>query len=273
MLRSELLKITTTTAPKIALGVGAGGLILTQLISVSVLPALTSGRMGAVPAELRDAIPALDLVTSSGQLAALSPLGASGGSGSLGIAVIAIVLMGVLAGASDYRFGGIVAAFLAQPNRVRVLMAKAGAAGVAGLVTGALFAVVSTATLLGTLWVLGIPIAIEPLVMAAVFSRSMLAIACLTIVGLAVGILARSQLAAVLVMLGVLLLELVVQSIAQLIAGSMPVWAQLLPLALTNAVIGTGESDLPLPVAVAALLGLTVITLALAATALRRRDV
>jgi ABC-2 type transport system permease protein len=273
MLRSELLKITTTTAPKIALGVGAGGLILTQLISVSVLPALASGRMGAVPADLRDALPSLDLVSTAGQLTALSPLGASGGSGSLGIAVIAIVLLGVLAGTSDYRFGGIVGTFLAQPNRVRILMAKAGAAGVAGLVTGALFAAVSVLTLLATLWLLGIPIAVEPLVIGAVLSRSMLAIACLTVIGLAVGILARSQLAAVLVMLGLLLLELVVQSIAQLIVGSMPVWAELLPLALTNAVIGTGESALPLAGAAAALLGLTAVALALAATALRRRDV
>jgi len=273
MLRAELLKLTTTSASKIALGVGAGGLILTQITSVTMLPALASGRFGSIPDGLADEIPSLDLATAGGQLAALSPLGASGGSGSLGIAVIAIVLMGVLAGTGDYRFGGIVTTALAQPNRIRILTAKAAAAGVAGLVTGAVFAVVSAATLLGTLAITGMPVAVEPSIIVAVLARGVLAIACLTIVGLAVGILARSQLAAVLVMLGILILELVVQSIAQLIVGSLPVWAQLMPLALTHALIGTGEAGLSLPAALAGLLGLTAIALTLAAVALRRRDI
>ena len=273
MLRAELLKLTTTSASKVALAVGAGGLIVTQLVSVAVLPALASGRLGAVPAGLGDSIPSLDLVTSAGQLTALSPLGASGGTGSLGIAVIAIALMGVLAGTSDYRFGGIVTTALAQPSRVRILMAKAAAAGIAGLVTGAVFAIVSTATLLGTLAIVATPLAIEPAEIAAVLARSVLAISCLTVIGLAVGILARSQLAGVLVMLGILVLEMIVQSIAQLIVGSMPVWAQLLPLSLTNAVIGIGASGLSLPAAAGALLALTAVALTFAALALRRRDV
>lgn len=273
MLRAELLKLTTTSASKIALAVGAGGLIVTQLISVTVLPALASGQIGPGPDVLGDVIPPLELVTSAGQLAALSPLGAPVGAGSIGIAVIAIVLMGVLAGTSDYRFGGIVISALAQPSRVRILMAKAGAAGVAGLVTGAVFAVVSTATLLITLGIAGTPLAIEPVVMAAVLARSMFAIACLTMIALAVGILARSQLTAVLTMLGILLFELVLQSIAQLLVGSMPTWAQLMPLSLTNAVIGTSAAELSVPAAAAALVALTGLALTLAALALRRRDI
>ena len=273
MLRAELLKLTTTSASKIALAFGAAGLIVTQLVSVTLLPALASGQIGPGAEAIGEDVPALDLVTSAGQLTALSPLGAPGGAGSLSIAVLAIALMGVLAGTSDYRFGGIVTTALAQPSRVRMLMAKAAAVGVAGLVTGAVFAIVSTATLLITLGIAGTQLAIEPTVIAAVLARSVLAIACLTVIWLSVGVLARSQLAGVLVMLGLLVLEMIVQSIAQLIVGSMPTWAQLLPLSLTNAVIGTGASGLSLPVAAAALLALTAIALTLAALALRRRDI
>lgn len=273
MLRAELLKLTTTPASKIALAVGAAGLIITQLITVTLLPALASGLIGPGKDVIGDVIPASDLVTSVGQLAALSPLGASGGTGSIGIAVIAIVMMGVLAGTSDYRFDGIVTTALAQPNRVRILAAKAAATGIAGIVTGAVFAVVSTATLLTALGIAGTPFAIEPAVLAAVFARSVLAVACLTTFALAVGILARSQLIAVLAILSILIIEMIVQSIAQLIMGSMPVWAQFMPLSLVHAVIGTEAAGVPLPIAAAALLALTAIALTLAALVLRRRDI
>lgn len=273
MLRAELLKLTTTPASKIALAVGAGGLLVTQLLTVTLLPALASGQIGPGKEVIGDDIPTGDFATSAGQLGALSPLGPSGGSGSIGIAVIAIVLMGVLAGTSDYRFGGMVTTALAQPSRVRILAAKAAAAGVAGLVTGAVLAAISTTTLLITLGIAGTPLAIEPAVLAAVLARSVVAIACLTVIAVAVGMLARSQLTAVLVMLGILLFEMIVQSIAQLIVGTVPVWAQLMPLSLTNAVIGAGTAGLPLPAAAPALLALTVLALTLAAHALRRRDI
>lgn len=273
MLRAELLKLTTTSASKIALAVGAAGLIVTQLMMVTLLPALASGLIGPGKDVVGDAVPVSDLVTAGGQLVVLSPLGASGGTGSIGIAVIAIVLMGVLAGTSDYRFGGILTTALAQPKRVRILAAKAAAAGIAGVVTGAVFVVVSTGTLLVTLAIANTPLSIGPAVLVAVLARSVLAIACLTMIALAVGVLARNQLIAVFVMVGILIFEMIAQSIAQLITGSVPIWAQFLPLTLTNAVIGTDPGGLPLPLAVAGLLALTVIALTLAALALRRRDI
>lgn len=272
MLRAELLKLMTLSASKVALAVGAGGLIVTQLLTVMLLPALASGRIGPGKDVVGDLIPSSDLVSADGQLAALSPLGNSGGTGSLGIAVIAIVLMGVLVGTSDFRFGGIVTTALAQPSRVRILVAKAAAAGVAGFVTGGVFALVSTATLLITLRTAQIPLAIEAAVLACVLVRSVLAISALTIIALAVGILAKSQLTAVLAMFGILIFEMVTQSMAQLITGSMPLWAQLMPLSLTNAVIGTDSAGMQLPVAAAALLVMTMAFLAFAAFALRRRD-
>lgn len=272
MFRAELRKLTTTSAPKVALAVGAGGLILTQLVFVTVMPMLASGQIGPGAAALGDSFPTVDLGSAAAQLATLSPLGSST-AGSIGIAVIAVVLLGVLAGTGDYRHGGIVGAALAQPRRGRLLLAKAAAAGVAGLITGLAFALVSLLILLGTLAVLGVPVALDPLQIGGVLARGTGAVAALTVLGLAVGMLARSQLAGVLVMLAILLLEPIVQSIAQLISGALPVWAQLLPLSLANAVIGAGEFALSPAVAAAALLALTGGALALAALAFNRRDI
>lgn len=273
MLGAELLKITTLPASKIALAVGVAGLMATHFLTVLLLPALASGQIGPGPEALGGAIPTPDLQTAAGQLALLGPLGTNDSAGSLGIAVIAIVLMGVLAGTSDYRFGGIVTTALAQPKRLRILAAKAAAAGVAGLVAGAVLAVAASATLLLTLAFAGTALAIEPAAAVAVLLRSALAVACLTIIALAVGIAAKNQLAAVLLMLGLLLLEMIIQSVAVLIAGSMPLWAQLMPLTLCNAVIGTGPAGISTPVASAALLALTGTALAIAALALHRRDI
>lgn len=272
MFRAELLKLTTTTAPKVALFIGAGGLVLTQLLYVTLIPALASGLVGPGADVLGDELPALDLTETAGQLSALNPLGAAG-AGSLGITAIAIILMGVLAGTSDYRYGGIVTTALAQPKRGRLLLAKVAAAGTTGLLAGAVFAIVSLAMLLGTLAVLGVPLALDPVLILAVLLRSAGAIGALALIGLCVGMLARSQLAGVLVMLAILLLEPIVQSVTQLLTGTLPVWAQLLPLSLANAVIGTSDFALSPAGAVPALLALTGVAVALAAITLRRRDI
>lgn len=273
MFRAEMLKLTTTTAPKIAVAVGAIGLILTQITFVTLLPALAAGTIGPGRAALGDDFPALDMGSATAQLDALSPFGASAGGGSVGIAVIAVVMMGVLAGTSDYRFGGIVAAALAQPRRVRILLSKAAAIGVVGLATGLVFTLVSLATLLGTVAVMGLPLAVTPLEIAGVIARGTLAVGALSLIALAIGILARSQLAGVLTMLAILLLEPIVLSVTGLILGHVPAALQLLPLSLTNAVIGTTGSGLPFPLAVAGLGAVTLALLALAAIALRRRDI
>ncbi|PRY64635.1 hypothetical protein B0I08_11219 [Glaciihabitans tibetensis] len=188
------------------------------------MPALASGQIGPGAAALGDDFPTLDLSTASGQLSALNPLGTASGGGSIGIAVITIVLLGVLAGTSDYRFGGIVTTALAQPRRGRILTAKAAAMGIVGLLTGVVFAVVSLAALLATLVLTGTPLVVEP-------------------------------------------------SVAQLVTGVLPVWAELLPLSLATSVIGTGASGLSLPLAGGVLIALTGVDLAAAGVALRRRDV
>ncbi|MGV8872657.1 MAG: hypothetical protein ACOH2Q_09030 [Rhodococcus sp. (in: high G+C Gram-positive bacteria)] len=279
MLRAELLKLTTTAAPRTAIGIGAVGLILTQLAFVIILPLLAAGRIGPGRQALGNDFPVVDLTTVAAQTSALSPLGDyAGGGGSIGVAAIAVTLLGVLAGTGDYRFGGIVTTALAQPKRGRILIDKAAAAGIAGLLTGGAYAAISMVMLLITLAVQGTAWALDPLSVGAFLTRSVVAVGCLVVIGLAVGILARNQLFGVLTMLGILVLEPIIQAIARLSFGELPFWAQLSPLSLANSVISGGHLDagqtgLSLPVALGSLIALTGTTLAAAALALERRDI
>lgn len=273
MLRAELLKLTTTTAPKVAAGVGVVGLVLTQLAFVALLPALASGAIGPGPAALGDDLPTFDLGSGPAQLAALSPLGSTSGAGSIGIAVLSVLVLGVLAGTTDFRFGGIVGTALAEPRRGRIMAAKTGATALVGLVVGILFALVSVATLLLSLPLIGAPLDASALDMAGVLGRGAIVVALLTLLGLGVGILARSQLVGVLVMIGALLAELIVQATVQLVTGALPLWAQLLPLSLSQSAISAdGVGALSPTVALGALAVLVAVVLAAATLALRRRD-
>ena len=273
MIRAELLGIATTTATKVATATALLGLVLTQLAFVILLPALARGDIGPGPEALGDDLPGIDLTTGAMQMGALSPLGASMGGGSLGITMLAMALLGVLAGTSDHRFGGIVGAALAAPRRGRIMAAKTAAAAVAGLVVGVVLVALSAMTLLVSLAAAGISFAVEPLALVGLLGRGTLAVVCLVLIGLGVGVLARNQLAGVLVMLAVLVGEPMIAATAQLVTGTVPAWTQALPVALTQAAIGAGPSTWGPGVAMAALVGLTAVVLAAATLALQRRDI
>ena len=135
MFRAELIGLVTTTATKVTAAVAVVGLIVTQLAFVTLMPALADGDIGPGLDALGSDFPVLDLASRAVQLDALNPLGASMGSGSIGVALLAITLLGVLAGTSDDRYGGIVGAVLASPKRFRIVAAKAGAVALAGVLT------------------------------------------------------------------------------------------------------------------------------------------
>lgn len=134
MLRAEILKLTTTTSTRVAILIAALGLILTQLAFTLLLPALRED--GAAGADVTAELPVIDMGLAENQLAALNPFGASMGTGSIGAVIVAVVLLGVLAGTGDFRYGGITGAALAEPRRSRIVLAKAGAAAATGAVTG-----------------------------------------------------------------------------------------------------------------------------------------
>jgi len=272
MIRAELFKLTTTTATRVAVGLGIFGLLATQLTLVALLPALASGAIGPGAEELGGDLPAFDLGTAQAQLAALSPLGANGGAGTIGIAVIAVLVLGVLAGTTDYRFGGIVSTALAEPRRGRIMASKIGATALTGAVVGVLYAAVSVIVLLIALPLSGAGLALGGVELAGVLVRGALVVALFTLLGLGIGVLARNQLAGVLIMFGTLVLELMVQAFVQVVTGTLPFWAQLLPLSLGQSAIGSGGAVPPV-VALVVLAAEVAAVLGAATLAMRRRDI
>lgn len=274
MLRAELLKITTTRASKAAVTVGVVGLILTQALLVTVFPALASGAIGPGREVLGEDFPVFNLMTATAQLDAVSPLGYSSGIGSIGFAVLAVLMLGVLAGTTDYRFGGIVTTALAQPRRSRILAAKVGAMALIGLVVGLMYAAASLVSLVIALLMTGTGLAASFPELLGVLGRGTLVVALLAVLGLAVGMLTRNQVGGVLAMLGILFFEIIAQSLAQLVTGSVPVWAQIMPLALSQqAVSSIAAAGFTPWLAVAAFAALVALIVAVAAVALRTRDI
>jgi hypothetical protein len=272
MYRAELLGVRTVRATTTTALVAVLGLIVTQLAFVTLLPALARGDIGPGAEAIGD-LPATALTTMPEQLAALSPLGATSGSGSLGVVVIAMTLLGVLAGTSDFRFGGIVGAALASPRRGRIVVAKAAAVATVAAVIGLALAVVSGVTLVVSLGASGLPLALDVPAALAVLGRGVLVVVLLALIGLAVGVLIRGQLAAVLVMLSVLVLEPIVQATVGLVVGSSPAWTQFLPVALAQAAVGSAPAILSPVVAIVGVVALAAIGLVAAAVSLTRRDV
>lgn len=273
MYRAELLGLRTVRATTVAALVAVLGLIATQVTFVTVLPALARGDIGPGAEALGGDLPAFSLTSGAEQLAALSPLGATSGGGSLGVVVLAVTLLGVLAGTSDFRFGGIVGAALASPRRERILVAKAAATATIAAVIGLALVVVSVITLAATLATSGIPLTVGAVAAAGVLARGVLVVALLALLGLAIGVVARNQLAGVLITLSILILEPVVQATVGLITGGVPAWTQFLPVALAQSAVGSGPGLLSPAIALVALVGLTGIVLVAAAVDLRRRDV
>jgi len=272
MFRAELLGLTTTTATKVSALVAVVGLIATQLIFVIVLPALARGDIGPGAAALGSDFRVLDLTTAAAQLDAINPLGASMGGGSVGIALLAVVLLGTLAGTSDDRYGGMVGAALASPRRGHIVAGKAMATAVVGVVVGAVMAVASLAALVGALAVTGTAFTAGIGDVVATLGRGVVAIACLALIGLAVGILVRTQLAGIITMLAVLFAEPLLTATTSLIGGAAPVWTQFLPVALAQNVIHGGSADVNVGAALIALAALSAAALAAASVALSRRD-
>lgn len=269
MLRAETQKLTTTISTRVSILAAVLGLILTQLAFTVLLPLLSEDKV--VGADIAAEVPSIDMSIAANQLAALSPFGTSTGAGSIGVVIVAVVLLGVLAGTSDFRYGGVTGAALAEPRRTRIVLAKTGAVAAHGALTGLALAAAAVLTLLLTLNIRGIEFTASLPLAASILGRGILAITLLTLVGLAVGLLLRNQLAAVLVLLGTLVFEPVLMSIVQLTTGTLPAWAQILPVSLSQAVVSPNGVFSP-GGALIALITMAALLLAAATIALHRRD-
>lgn len=295
MFRAELLKLRTTRTPWILGVVALAGMLLVQGLTIA-LPRILAGVEGmgggatvglqASPEMTADLAPDLTGLTDLGaapvQRAMLDLLGnGPAGSGSAGVSVICMLLLGVLAVTTDFRTGGIVPTALVVPSRSRVLGGKAGAVAVVALLIGAALAVL---TALGLFVAVASTPGAQLLVGAGdvlgVWGRGLVVLVLFAWLGLGVGTLVRGQVAAILVVVGLVIVEPLVQAAVLLMSGGESTAAAWLPLGLgslastgqsATAVLG-GLAPLGVGAAVLGLVAWVAVLLGAGAVTFRRRD-
>ena len=295
MLRAELLKLRTTRTPWILGIVALAGMLLVQALTIALprilsdLEGLGGGAtvgLGASPGMTADLAPDLggltDLGSAAVQRSMLDLLGnGPAGSGSAGVAVVCMLLLGVLTVTTDFRTGGIVPTALVVPSRLRVLAGKAGATAVVALVTGAALAVLTALGLfVGVASTAGAQLQVGAGDVLGVWGRGLLVLVLFAWLGLGIGTLVRGQVAAILVVVGLVLVEPMIQAVVVLLSGGTSSAAAWLPLGL-GSLASTGRSATsvlgglaPMGVGVA-LLGLVAwvaVALGSGAVTFRRRD-
>ncbi|MFC8598491.1 hypothetical protein [Isoptericola sp. NPDC057191] len=299
--RAELLKLRTTRTPWVVAAVADAGMVLTQVLTL-VLPrtlrtieALSGSDAGlhvgvqAPPDVTADVMSTLaaatDLGTPDAQRALLDLLGGGPGSGSSGVTALCMLLLGALAATTDFRTGGIVPTALAVPDRLRILAGKAGATATAALVVGAVLALVTAVGLvLAVTTTPGAALAIGPGEALAVWARGLAVMVLLSWLGLGIGTLVRGQVAAVVVVVALSLVEPMVQAAALVLTGGATTATSWLPITLGSlASAGQGAAQLfgatsdagagvGAAAALAGLLAWAAVLLVVAGAVFRRRD-
>jgi ABC-2 type transport system permease protein len=240
LVRTELVRLRTTRS---AWGLLTAGLILALGWAAAVL-----GNVGGIGAS----------AAGSAQLRA-DLLGATG------IGLFPVLLLGVVTVTGEFHHRTATATFLVTPHRWRVLVAKAVACAIAGLLV--------MAGLLATVWTVGVLAgAVDPsadVALAALAGRSMLVAACWALLGVAVGAAVRNQTLAVLVpLVWFLLIETLIPSYG------LDALVPYLPGGVTAALAGLGTADgLPVWAALLVLLAYVLALLVPSGRAIARRDI
>jgi ABC-2 type transport system permease protein len=255
LIRTELLKLRTTRV--------SYGLLLTAAAITVMFASLEASGAGR----------------------RVNPLSSAAGQATVttvtGVAMILAAVLGVIVTSGEFRHASATLTYLASPSRGRVLAAKAVAAAAAGAIFGVLAGIVSTVT--GLVWVLskGDHVHLGAGVIAGHIAGAGAGAALLAMLGVAVGSLVRSQLAAV---IGVFVWALVLESI---LGGTVSALRPYLPYTAAStlggaklgaAAFGPGYSvstQTALPfIAAAALLGAIVVLLCVTASRTTvRRDI
>ena len=186
LLASELVKLRTVRTSYLLL-----------LGTVVISAAAVAGFVGSGSVDRADEDPALKLAQAAG-------------FGNLFVAVIGILIV-----TNEYRHGTIMTTFLAEPHRVRVLVAKLAAAGIAGVAFAVAAIAVSSVVALPWLSGRGESLQLDGQALEAV-GRVLLAFALTAIFGAAVGAIVQSQVGAI---VGWFIWILVVESLVTVIAG------------------------------------------------------
>lgn len=247
--RTELLKLRTMRLPLVLLATAAA---LTAL--VTILEAARAGGSGHM------APPPLN--TAAGLTSVLS---------GTGFAMLMAAVFGVTVASGEFRHGTATATYLATPDRVRVLIAKAVAAAAVGLGFG--LAATGLATGIGLAFVAakGYPVALAGGTIARFAAGAILASGLLAAAGVGLGSLLRSQLAAIVTVFAWgLVLE---QIIGGLFDASQPYLPYTAATTMAGATLGGGTSPLPFAAAAALVAGVASLMSAVAARTTVQSDI
>jgi ABC-2 type transport system permease protein len=255
LIRIELLKLRTTRLSYGLLGLAAG---LTALDAV-----LRNARAG------------------SGKLAPLSTgAGLTNVLTVTGFALLVAAILGVTISSGEFRHQTATLTYTEVPNRVRVLLAKAFAAVMVGLVFGAVGTAIATGIALAFVAAHGYPIALAGGTMARFAGGAALGGALLAAVGVGLGSLVRGQLGAVIGLFAwAFFLEPIVGGLFNDIGPYLPFTAT---TTIAGSRLGGGgfgyagsstASALPLIGAVALVTGVAVVLALTAARTTVRRDI
>lgn len=209
-------------------------------------------------------------------------------SSTTSVALVIPLLFGALAATSEYRWRTLTPTFLAQPRRSVVLIGRL----VVALVVGALYGIVGAATSVaagaGVLAANGVDTLLADPEVWGLIARTVLACALWSLLGLGLGALLTSQIAAIVI---VLVFTQFVEPLLRIVAGAWE-WsaeiARYLPGAATDSLVGAGiiasigELDPTVPGVIepltrleggVVLASLSVALIAIAAVTTLRRDV
>ncbi len=248
LLASELVKLRTVRTPYVLL-------LGTALIS----GAAAAGFVGSGSVDREDTDPALSL-------------GQAAGFGTLFVAVLGILIV-----TNEYRHGTIMTTFLAEPHRVRVLLAKLAAAAIGGVVFAVTALAVVAAVALPWLAGRGESLQLDGQALEAV-GRIVLAFGLTAVFGAAVGAIVQSQVGAI---VGWFIWIFVVESLITVLSGLLltevgepdPV-SKFLPGSSLGGIVGGEGNEFVLRGGTAALLavGYAIVLSVLGALTITRRD-
>jgi hypothetical protein len=255
-LHAEFLKMRTT---KTAAGLAGLAVAVTVLMATLESATAGTGRGMAIPS----------LATPAGLRDALA---------STGFALIAAAVLGTVITAGEFRHKTATTTYLDQPDRTRVLAAKAAAAAAAGAVLGLAAAATATGIGLGFATARGYPLALPAATIARYDAGAVIGAGLLAIAGAGAGSLIRHQVGAIIAVFAWgFAVELVVGGTATAVAPYLPYTAAALMAGVTSGggmpPIPRGVVPLPFPAASGVLASGAILLAAAAAATTFRRDI
>ena len=163
-------------------------------------------------------------------------LGNTGTGASL--PAIAALLFGALTITGEHRRGSLTSTVLAEPRRIRLILAKLAALSISTVAAAVLLAASRSLTLTVGLMAQNEPVLILAGDVARTWGTGALALILYTLIGFAAGLLLRNPVTALVVLCSFLVAESIIRPVAALVIGT-PNPARYLPTGLIPDLIGT----------------------------------